>query len=276
MIGAAIASLCSALIILEFDGSFRPSPRDPIRGFQSYQTAQAFGSTTAAASAALFRSDVDDDGNRSAEEKLCAIGAKSLTNTRTSADAEYEGLLMGLDVVLDSTLSSHDMYVSGEQELIIRGDCKAVIDQMNSRSNPRKTEKLYEEAMEKIQHIRDCSSVTAITFELVPRESNTLCDALCMLVLNIHQKRVVAAVQDLICLGEEESLSKQQNAISVNNNMRKRSIKKQSGLFAFEISRANQRCGYFTSNVRLLFANFAHVHKDLLGRHIHKRNATNS
>lgn len=228
MIGAAIASLCSALIILEFDGSFRPSPRDPIRGFQSYQTAQAFGSTTAAASAALFRSDVDDDGNRSAEEKLCAIGAKSLTNTRTSADAEYEGLLMGLDVVLDSTLSSHDMYVSGEQELIIRGDCKAVIDQMNSRSNPRKTEKLYEEAMEKIQHIRDCSSVTAITFELVPRESNTLCDALCMLVLNIHQKRVVAAVQDLICLGEEESLSKQQNAISVNNNMRKRSIKKQS------------------------------------------------
>ena len=129
---------------------------------------------------------------------------------------------MGLEQ-LETELSSQD--VLGEQELIIRGDCKAVIDQMNSRSNPRKTEKYYEEAMQKIQLIRDCSSITGITFEHVPRDSNTLCDALCSLVLNINQKRIVTSVRDLICSGEEESLSKQ-NDVSVNNNMRKRNIKK--------------------------------------------------
>jgi len=232
---ATIVSVCSALV-LEFDGSFRPSPRDPIiRGGFHSQTAQAFSSSTAAASAALFRrsdvlhkykfhqSDVDDDGNISADERLFAIGAKSLSNNiQTSADAEYEGLLMGLEQ-LETEMSSQD--VLGEQELIIRGDCKAVIDQMNSRSNPRKTEKYYEEAMQKIQLIRDCSSITGITFEHVPRDSNTLCDALCSLVLNINQKRIVTSVRDLIYLGEEESLSKQ-NDVSVNNNMRKRNIKK--------------------------------------------------
>lgn len=216
----ANASLCSALIILEFDGSWRPSPQDPIRGFRA-QTAPC--STTASASAALLRSDVEV-GN-SAEERLFAIGAKSLSDARTSADAEYEGLLMGLGQLEKIALSSND--VLGEQELIIRGDCKAVIDQLNSRSNPRKTEQYYEEALEKIQDIRDCSSVTTITFEHVPRENNTLCDALCKLVSNIDQKRVVASIKDLICLGEEESLPTQ-NAVSCNNNIRKRSIKQKS------------------------------------------------
>ena len=219
----AIAGKCSALI-LEFDGSWRPSPRDPIPGFRSQTSHSSFSSATAAASAALFRNDVDENGN-SVKNRLFAIGAKSLSDTRTSADAEYEGLLMGLDQ-LEIALSSHDGDVSVEhhEELIIRGDCKAVIDQLNSRSNPRKTEKYYEQAVEKIKRIRDCSSVTTIAFELVPRESNTLCDTLCKLVLNIDQKRVCHNVQDMICSGEEESLSKEQNGVAINS-MKKRRIK---------------------------------------------------
>ena len=222
----AIASQCCSALILEFDGSWRPSPLDPIPGFRSQTAYSPFSSTTAAASAALFRSDVDENGKSVMKERLFAIGAKSLSDTRTSADAEYKGLLMGLDQ-LEIALSSHDDDVSIENhdELIIRGDCKAVIDQLKSRSNPRKTEKYYKQAVEKIKRIRDCSSVTTIAFELVPRESNTLCDTLCKLVLNIDQKRVVASVLDMICSGEEESLSKEQNGVAINN-MRKRSIKK--------------------------------------------------
>ena len=217
--------LASALIILEFDGSWRPSPLDPIPGFRC-QTASST-TATAAASSALFRSDVNvDDNGKSA--RLFAIGAKSLSDTRTSADAEYKGLLMGLDQ-LEIALSSYDDDVLGEHhdiELIVRGDCKAVIDQLNSRSNPRKTEKYYEQAVEKINSMRHSSSVTTVAFEHVPRESNTLCDTLCKLVLNIDQQRVVASVQDMICSGEEESLSKdEQNGIAIKN-MRKRSIKK--------------------------------------------------
>ncbi len=218
------ASQCSALIILEFDGSWRPSPLDPIKGFRSFSSSTT---ATTAASAALFRSDADYNGNSA---RLFAIGAKSLSDTRTSADAEYKGLLMGLDQ-LEIALSSDDDDVLGEHhedELIIRGDCKAVIDQLNSRSNPRKTEKYCEQAVEKIKRIRDCSSVATVAFVHVPRENNTLCDTLCKLVLNIDQKRVVASVQDMICSGEEESLSKdEQNDVAIKNkNMRKRSIKK--------------------------------------------------
>ena len=220
LLACICASQCSALIILEFDGSWRPSPLDPIKGFRSFSSSTT---ATAAASAALFRSDAGEK-----KERLLAIGAKSLSDTRTSADAEYKGLLMGLDQ-LEIALSSDDDDVLGEHhedELIIRGDCKAVIDQLNSRSNPRKTEKYYEQAVEKIKRIRDCSSVTTVAFVHVPRESNTLCDTLCKLVLNIDQKRVVASVQDMICSGEEESLSKdEQNGIEIKNT-RKRNIKK--------------------------------------------------
>mmetsp|Transcript_2855 Transcript_2855/g.6068 ORF Transcript_2855/g.6068 Transcript_2855/m.6068 type:complete len:411 (-) Transcript_2855:36-1268(-) len=221
---ASFASVCSALIILQFDGSWRPSPRDPIPGFRS-QTVQASFSNTAAASAALFKSD----GNSADEERLFAIGAKSLSDARTSADAEYEGLLMGLDQ-LETALSSQDddVLLGEHQELIIRGDCKAVIDQLNSRSNPRKTEMYYKQSIEKILRIRDCSSVTKVAFEHVPRESNMICDALCKLLLNIDQKRVVASVQDLICSGEEDIISNEKSTIPLSTNMRKRSMKKKS------------------------------------------------
>jgi len=221
---ATLASQCSALIVLVFDGSWRPSPRDPIPGFRS-QTVQASFRNTAAASAALFKSD----GNSADEERLFAIGAKSLSDSRTSADAEYEGLLMGLDQ-LETALSSQDddVLLGEHQELIIRGDCKAVIDQLNSRSNPRKTEMYYKRSIEKILRIRDCSSVTKVAFEHVPRESNMICDAMCKLVLNIDQKRVVASVQDLICSGEEDIISNEKSTVPLSTNMRKRSMKKKS------------------------------------------------
>ena len=123
-------SLCSALLIIEFDGSWRPSPRDPAPGFRPAPVQAC--SASASASAALFLKEKDES---SADERLLAIGAKSLSGTLTSADAEYEGLLMGLEH-LESLLLYHDSYAM-EQQLIIRGDCKAVIDQLNSRSNPR-------------------------------------------------------------------------------------------------------------------------------------------
>ena len=214
---------CSALI-LEFDGSWRPSPRDPIPGFRSSQSY-----SSASASAALFlRSAVEDDV---AEESLFAIGAKSLPDARTSADAEYEGLILGLEQV-EAVLSSHDenakKITPNDYELIIRGDCKAVIDQLNSRSNHRKTEGYYLLATEQIQQIKDCSPDIAITFEHIPREQNTLCDALCKLVLTLEQKRVVESVQTLVRMGEEECQSKQRKDRIKNTWIR--SIKKKAFL----------------------------------------------
>ncbi len=202
-------SPCSALLIIEFDGSWRPSPRDPAPGFRSAPVQAC----SASASAALFLKETDES---SADERLLAIGAKSLSGTLTSADAEYEGLLMGLEH-FESLFLYHDSYAM-EQQLIIRGDCKAVIDQLNSRSNPRKTEEYYTTAMEKIQRIRDRSSVMETFFEHVGRENNILCDTLCKLVLNIEQTRVVESIQDVICMGEAESITKQ--ITYTNNNVR--------------------------------------------------------
>ena len=213
--------LLTALVLLEFDGSYRPSPRDPIAKFRSSRH-QSIG--TASASAALFRSNANSSDRFSEEAKLFAVGAKSLSNTLNSADAEYEGLLMGLEQL--EIFLSKDSNVSREKELVIRGDCKAIIDQLNTRSTPRKTEKYYEEATKKIQNVRDCSSIATITFEHVPRENNTLCDALCKLALNISQKRFVASVIESICLGEEEILSNGQNEVTFYNSQKRRINKK--------------------------------------------------
>lgn len=207
-----VISLCSALLIIEFDGSWRPSPRDPAPGFRSAPVQAC----SASSSAALFLKEDES----SADERLLAMGAKSLSGPLTSADAEYEGLLMGLEH-LESLLLYHDSYAM-EQQLIIRGDCKAVIDQLNSRSNPRKTEGYYTMAMEKIKRLRDRSSV--IEIEHVGRENNILCDTLSKLVLNIEQTRVVESVQDVICMGEADSITKQ--ITYTTNNVRKRSTKK--------------------------------------------------
>ncbi|KAL3761705.1 hypothetical protein ACHAW5_004269 [Stephanodiscus triporus] len=155
----------------------------------------------------------------------------------TSAATEYEGLLLGLEW-LEQSLSSLLMLnqssdavnlINKEHEvkcskLIIKGDCKSVIDQLNSHSVPRKMEPHYNSAISRIECIRDLYAgyhqritqehlgtpgvstcpMLKVCFEHVPREENYFCDAICNLIVNQKQVDFVQSINDLILLGDND------------------------------------------------------------------------
>ena len=230
------------MILLQFDGSLRP-PRDPQPGF-TYSSRIIGGCVLdgsdklASCGASISLSDGGDD-----DEKLIALCSKYIPNeiSMTSADTEYDGLLLGLDYLINelsfhqSTESTVNIYELMEK-LIIRGDCKAVIDQIKLKSIPRKMESKYNLAMEKINSIKELHSkyhernndvsgsnanVLSICLEHIPREYNTLCDAICKIVINHKQAEIVASIIDLINLGEEDYSKK-----NVKDSIKQKHIKK--------------------------------------------------
>jgi len=240
-----VAVATSLVIVLQFDGSLCP-PRDPISGF-TYSHDFLHGDSTrkpllggseklASCSATISLSSLCD-GVR--EEIPIAIGGRYLSNIprMTSATTEYEGMLLGLEWLAQSFSSVYMLNQSADathvinrerkfedSQLIIRGDCKSVIDQLNSRSVPRKMEPHYNLAISRIECIRDLYAVyhqrttsknlqtpdasvspeLKVCFEHVPREKNYFCDALCKLIINRKQLDFVESIQDLILLGEND------------------------------------------------------------------------
>jgi len=240
-----VAVATSLVIVLQFDGSLCP-PRDPISGF-TYLHEILHGDSTrkpllegsgklASCSATISLSSLCD-GVR--EEIPIAIGGRylSIIPRMTSATTEYEGMLLGLEWLEQSFSSVYMLNQSGDaihminrenkvedSKLIIRGDCKSVIDQLNSRSVPRRMEPHYNLAISRIECIRDLyaayhqrttskhlqtpdasvSPVLKVCFEHVPREKNYFCDALCKLIINRKQLDFVESIQDLILLGEND------------------------------------------------------------------------
>ena len=147
--------LTSAILILEFDGSFSP-PRD-----SEFQT---ITSKLATCASCIYHSTIDKQEIR----QPIALGSRFLSVHVgfTSAHAEYDGLLLGLDWLVqtrkeftlkqsnDSPRGEH----YGEHHLIIQGDCKTVIDQLSGKSISRKLREKYEIAELQIEQLRDCST----------------------------------------------------------------------------------------------------------------------
>jgi len=151
-------------LVLHFDGSLRP-PRDS--GFPTHGLGRM-----ASCGAALYGDD----------HTLLTLGGKSLDIVPgiTSADVEYDGLLFGLNHYLDER-KDDDITLS------VRGDCKAIIDQLNGNAVPRKLQPKHETALNLLERIEK------VAFEHVPREENKLCDAICAGVTTIMEQRQVAA-----------------------------------------------------------------------------------
>lgn len=147
-------------LILRFDGSLRP-PRD--YGFPTEKL-----SRLASAGAAIIRDD-----------SVVAVGGKNipLYPGITSADVEFEGLLMGLDY-LSTEYKENE---SNDDILTVEGDCKAVIDQMNGAANARKLATKYESANSYLKLL----GFAEINFCHIPRMRNTLCDSVCEEVINL-------------------------------------------------------------------------------------------
>lgn len=142
---------------MQFDGSLRP-PRDS--GFPTQKLGRL-----ASCSAALLMDD-----------RIVAVGGRTLPlfPGMTSADAEFEGLLMGLEF-----LCSDNKY--DEEKLVVQGDCKVVIDLMNQQARPRKLESKYDAAVTCLGRLR----VADVDFQHIMRESNGLCDSVCGQVIEM-------------------------------------------------------------------------------------------
>ena len=248
--------------ILQFDGSLRP-PRDPISGFTYFPYNFDDGSSKQpldgmdrlASCGATISIQSSTDGG---EERLIAIGGRYLPNVPglTSADTEYDGLLLGLEWLVHTISSDkyqekptmsmftelNDVESQTNPKLIIRGDCKAVIDQLNSKSVPRKMEEKYNLAISYINTLYDehhrikCESLALssssaskdleISFEHIPRENNHLCDAICKLVINQKQLEVVRTIYKMILLGEEDASNSVEPNSPKNSHVKRKKSKK--------------------------------------------------
>jgi len=143
---------------------------------------------------------------------IIALGAKEVVNSSplgkkiTSADVEYEGFLLGLNCLLDlfqqcpeivrkNTIHGSD---SGSgRNVIIRGDCKTIMDQFKGKSIPRKLRFYHESCMDVLEQLESCHGVT-FSFQHVGREHNELCDGMCKVLLLHLQDRVTNDVFNLI------------------------------------------------------------------------------
>jgi len=199
-------------LILHFDGSLRlPSNyrSEEIRPHHLLSSQKSIASCAAAL--------IDEDG-----QTILSLGGQPIpiTPKLTSADVEYEGLLLGLNHLL--YLSEHELlttlcfgekdYNKGSLKIVVRGDCKVVFDHMNQVATPRKQRAYYNKAkstMEQMQSVELAAGRGApfFHFEHVPREKNVLCDLLCRMMISALQSKAVEDVRREICDTEEKILS---------------------------------------------------------------------
>ncbi len=177
------------VVVLDFDGSLRP-PRDP--GFPVIPFKMATGSASVSV---LVGGESTFDGSKLLP---VAVGAHwlPLDTDMTSAHAEYYGLLLGLEY-LNDLKSLYDLFPRksitindiDECSIVIRGDCKAVIDQLSGKSIPRKVEMLHRRAINLLSQLEN--KVGNLEAKHMTRDQNTLCDGLCSSLMNLMECQVM-------------------------------------------------------------------------------------
>lgn len=155
-------------LILQFDGSMR-KPSDP--GVSVADLARA-----SSCAACITSSD---------RSTILAIGGRHL-DVSSSAEAEYEGLLLGLNQLASnaSVLQQYD----NDEKVIIMGDCKTIIEQMRERSRSRKLRAYVEQCRAFLDEMP-----WEVDFRHVPREQNKLSDALCRMIVEEETRQVLEA-----------------------------------------------------------------------------------
>lgn len=155
-------ALVSCIVVLQFDGSFRP-PKDP--GYPTLETKLA--------TCAACLSTASDCG---ANYRPLALGSRFLPVPvgMTSGHAEYEGLLLGLEWL---STKNKDFMGESKQDLIVQGDCKTVIDQLSGKSHSRKLQIQHKQAQLYLQDIGQ--NFNSIEYQYIPRNLNSICDNLC-------------------------------------------------------------------------------------------------
>lgn len=169
----------SVNLVLYFDGSLRKAP-DPNKDIVSSTLSSKLLPFATCSSAIL---DGTDGG-------IIALAAKEVTADKpdiTSADVEYEGLLLGLHCLFH-VMEEKPEFQRGN--VCVRGDCKTVIDQLKGRSHPRKQRLYHQSCQDIIRKLVDTHEVK-LTFQHVQREYNELCDGMCSIITTYLQDRAI-------------------------------------------------------------------------------------
>ena len=177
--------------VLNFDGSWYDNNNNSSLNSKSNKKRRITGISNCSACCYVNVDDDEDNDPSRRSMNLIAIGAKCLSRCPSSAHAEYEGLLLGLEILM-KVVSSHyydnDRIISrsssGEREhceckceILIRGDCKTVLSQVQGSSIPRKLAREYERYLDLKSEIMRLNSII-IRYELVPRDENKCADCL--------------------------------------------------------------------------------------------------
>jgi ribonuclease HI len=139
----------------------------------------------------------------------------------TSADVEYDGFILALGqlhqcLLLYRAANSLEIPSSWDGDIIIRGDCKTIIDQMNGHSTPRKQRLKYNKASEIIQHIfhlidddymKPLHQSVHFIYEHVTRDKNEFCDLLCKQALYTLQRNHLDQIVESIHATSQDSSS---------------------------------------------------------------------
>jgi len=203
------------LLILTFDGSytkpFKAKNKAVISRVPFFPYSDTFPidlRPVAACGAAIFIDDNAKDGS-----KLIAIGGKKFppycpdySSDFTSAHAEYEGLILGLNWILEILKRNDAEMIKtlfSSAGLIIKGDCKTVITQLNGESLPRKLSKKYREANNLLHDVKKYlynfyQNDFKVSIQLIGREENKIADAIARIVSYTMQRRVLQKIK--LCL----------------------------------------------------------------------------
>lgn len=166
----------NAIATVYFDGSLC-HPVDP--------TFPTFKQKRRASCAAYIR--FGDDS----QEILGGRILSGCSSSTTSAEVEYEALILGLEGLKQHWLKD-TLPVTTETAfypVVVLGDCKTVIQQMNGGSRPRKMEPLYRRASQAAEDIQTLHPHVQISFQHISRTQNIMSDRLCSTILAEKQYR---------------------------------------------------------------------------------------
>jgi hypothetical protein len=182
----ALRHVFLASLILRFDGSWK-HPRDP-----EFPTSSL--GRMAACAACIIIPKEQPDGVRIIDDTTVAlVGGRRLDVgiVRGSAQAEYEGVILGLEELLqlyrdnsnvNGIFRSSSSASSTPVVITIEGDCKTVIDQLQGIAQPRKLDQHYNRAIDLIQQLP-----FEFRYQHIPRAENVLCDRICARILEEQQ-----------------------------------------------------------------------------------------
>jgi hypothetical protein len=220
-----IQSVTTTHFHIQFDGCLRP-PRDS--GFPTITHRMAVcAACIGKVHACNYDNERDSEFHNDHETTVTplAVGAMELpvSTETTSQHAEYEGLLMGLEWLVEfiscqnrNEKNMFDEDFTGDDDgeagkfpiqqreqharvfITIEGDCKTVIDQLTGKSIPRKLESLHQRAESLLDKLGSVHIITTDSgmhsnvddrfeaeYRHIPRNQNSISDSLCNNLMNI-------------------------------------------------------------------------------------------